>query len=165
MRPLIKALCFWDDMNDKTKDKEQIPARFSLIALVLGMLAFTCSVGHFWLGPIEPPPMLEDSIADQAVKIRDKVVAKLRGSDTPSEVHRKSWGADRVAMATTAGVGSLAILLAVIGFVRHEPNRMAGSAAVLGGTALALQYLVIAVCAIVCAIILAAVLSRLDFSP
>jgi hypothetical protein len=152
-------------MNYKTKDKEHTPARFGLLALVLGMLALTCSVGHFWLGPIEPPPMLEDSIADQAVKIRDRVVAKLRGSDTPPEVRQRSWDADQVAMATVAGVGLLAILLAVIGFVRHEPIRMVASAAALGGSALALQYLVIAVCAIVCAIILAAVLNSLDFTP
>jgi hypothetical protein len=152
-------------MSDKTKDKEHIPARFGLVALVLGMLALTCSVGHFWLGPIEPPPLLEDSIADQAVKIRDKVIGKLKGVDTPPDVFRKSWDADQVAMATIAGASLLAILLAVVGFVRHEPIRMVGSAAALGGSALALQYLVIAVCAIVCAIILAAVLNGLDFSP
>lgn len=152
-------------MNDNTKDNEHVPARFGLLALVLGMLALTCSVGHFWLGPIESPPRLEDSIADQAVKIREKVVAKLKGIDTPPEVFQKSWDADQVAMATIAAGSLLAILLAVVGFVRHEPIRMVGSAAVLGGSALSLQYLVIAVCAIVCAIILAAVLNGLDFSP
>ena len=59
----------------------------------------------------------------------------------------------------------LAILLSVVAFVRHEPIRMVGGAAALGGCALALQYLVIAIGAIVIAIILAAVLNGLDFSP
>ena len=151
-------------MTDKAKEKEKIPARFGLVALVLAMLALTGSVGHFWFGPIESPPKLEDAIADQAVKIRDAVVSRLKGVDPQAKVLHKSWDADQVAMASVAGVSLLAILLAVVGFVRHEPIRMVGSAAVLAGSALALQYIVIAMCAIVFAIILAAVLNGLDFS-
>lgn len=152
-------------MNEEAKDQMKRPARFTLIALVLGMVALSGSVGHFWLGPIEPPPKLEDSIADHAVKIRNKVMAKLKNEDVPKETYQRTWNADQVAMASIAGISVLAILLSVIGFVQHEPVRMAGSAAALGGSALALQYLVIAIVAVVFAIILSAVLNNLDFSP
>ena len=152
-------------MNEEKKVQMNRPASFTLIALVLGMVALAGSVGHFWLGPIEPPPKLEDSIANHAVKIRNKVVAKLKNEDVPRETYQRTWDADQIAMASIAGTSVLAIILSVIGFVRHEPVRMVGSAAVLGGSALALQYLVIAIGAIVFAIILAAVLNGLDFSP
>ena len=138
-------------------------ATFAVVALIFGMIALTGSVGHFWLGPIEAPPKFEDTIADEAVKIRDKVVAKLKGDTSASERTTSSWGPDRIAMAAIACSSLLAILLAVVGFVRHEPLRIVGSAAVLGGSALALQYLIIAIGALVFAIILGAVLNGLDF--
>lgn len=138
-------------------------ASFAWVALILGMVALAGSVGHFWLGPIDVPPKLEDTIADQAVKIRDRVVAKLKGDTSPPTTTVSTWDADRTALATIACTSVLAILLSVIAFVRHEPIRMVGGAAVLGGSALALQYLIIAIGAIVFAIILAAVLNGLDF--
>lgn len=151
-----------------TKEEEsgiKKKASFGLVALILGMVAFAGSVGHFWLGPIDAPPKLEDTIADEAVKIRDRVVAKLKGDTSSSTSAASDWEADRTALAAIACTSVLAILLSVIAFVRHEPLRIVGSAAVLGSSALALQYLVIAIGAIVFAIILAAVINGLDFSP
>lgn len=150
-------------MMNETANETKTPASFSIIALLFGMLALTGSVGHFWLGPIEPPPSLEDTIADQAVKIRDKVVSRLKGGEAPVRTVASDWGPDRIAMAAIAITSLLAIFLSVIGFIRHEPIRVVGSAVVLGGTALALQYLIIAIGAIVVAIILGAVLNGLDF--
>ena len=147
----------------ETEGKGRGPVTVGLVALFFGMLALTGSVGHFWLGPIETPPALEDTIADEAVKIRDRVVARLKGDVTTSERISSRWGADRIALTSIAGLGVLAILLGVVGFVRHESVRVVGSAVALGGSALALQYLIIAVCAIVFAIILGAVLNGLDF--
>ena len=150
-------------MNAEAKQVRN--SQFGLIALILGMLALAGAVGHFWLGPIDSPPALEDTIADQAVKIRDKVVARLKGIDTPPATAMSSpWDWDRIALASIAGVSVLSILLAVIAYVRHEPLRVAGSAVFLGTFALALQYLVIAVGAIVFAIIIAAVLGGLGLS-
>lgn len=149
-------------MTDKMKNNKE-RSFAALLALLLGMLAFIGSVAHFWLGPINPPPKLEDSIAEEAVKIRDKVVAKLKGEDVPAETYKLDWDADRIAMAAIASFGALAILLAVVGFVRHEPLRMVGSAAALGAIALALQYLIVAIGAIIFAIIIAAVLGGLSF--
>lgn len=149
----------------KDLQEKQQSSRFGLLALIVAALALVGSVSHFWLGPIEPPPTIEESVADQAVKIRDKVVARLTGDKSEIERVDTPWNADRTAMASVALASLLGIILAVVGFVRHEPIRVVGSAAVLAGTALALQYVIIAVGAIVCAIILAAVLNGLDFSP
>lgn len=151
-------------MDQISNQPEKIPARFALIALFAGMLALTGAVTHFWLGPIDPPPKLEDTIADQAVRIRDKVVARLKGEEASKEVAEVKWSADKIAMASIACISLLAILLSVIGFVRHEPLRMVGCATALGGIALALQYFIIALGAIVFAIILAGVLSGLSFT-
>lgn len=152
-------------MAELVKEKTDRPGSFALIALICGMLALTGSVAYFWLGPIEPPSKLEDVIADKAVKIRDKVVAKLKRTKTTTQKQEVSRDLDKIAMASIACTSLLAILLSVIGFVRHEPIRMVGSAAVLGSTALALQYLLVAIGAIVFAIIIAGVLAGLDFTP
>ena len=147
----------------KTERNSRGSITFGLVGLILGMMALTGSVGHFWLGPLETPPALEDTIADEAMKIRDKVVARLKGDATTAKVVPSRWGPDRVALAVIAGASLLAILFGVIGFVRHEPLRIVGSAAILGGSALALQYLIVAIGAIVFAIIIGAILGGLGF--
>jgi hypothetical protein len=150
-------------MSDtEQNNKHKTSAKYGLIGLVLGMLALATSVGHFWLGPIEAPPALEDTIADKAVKIRNKVAAKLIDQQTIEQKEDIRWGADRIATATIAGISVLAIILSVIGFVRHEPIRIVSSGAALAGIALGLQYFVMAITAIVFAIILGAVISAFN---
>ena len=57
--------------------------------------------------------------------------------------------------------GGLAIILGVVGFARKESVRAAGGAAVLGGIAMAFQFAVMALGAIVVAILIAAVISQI----
>ena len=45
-----------------------------MLAVILGFIAFAAVVGHFFVGPVDPPPPVEVSIADKAASIRDATV-------------------------------------------------------------------------------------------
>mgnify|MGYP001585562437 CR=1 FL=1 len=48
------------------------------------VVAFGLALTHFWAWPFSLKPPLEEVVADKAVKIRDAVVAKLRGEERRS---------------------------------------------------------------------------------
>jgi hypothetical protein len=58
-------------------------------------------------------------------------------------------------------LGGLALILGVVSFAKREPLRVVGGAAFLGGAAIAFQFAVIALGAIVMAILVAAVRSQI----
>jgi hypothetical protein len=58
-------------------------------------------------------------------------------------------------------MGGLAIILGVIGYATREPLRVAGGSVVLGGAAIAFQFAVLALGAIMLAIMVAAVLGQI----
>jgi hypothetical protein len=136
---------------------------FGVVAIVIGVIAFGLALTQFWAGPFTPQPTIEEVVADKAVKIRDAVVAKLKGEEQASSVHARSFDIDRVVTMATIVASFLAIVLAVISYIRREDKRITASAIALGGMALAVQYIAMAIGAIVLAILVAAVLSKLDF--
>jgi hypothetical protein len=133
------------------------------VGVVIGVVAFGLALAHFWAGPFSPKPPIEEVVADKAVKIRNAVVAKLKGEEKAAAAHAQSFDTDRVVTISTIAASFLAIVLAVVSYIRREDKRISGSAVALGGVALAVQYLVVAIGAIVLAILVAAVLSKLDF--
>ena len=62
------------------------------------------------------------------------------------------------------GLAVVAILMAVIGFVRHERLRPAIAGASLGGLAITFQFATVVFFGLMFAIILAAAIDQLDFS-
>jgi len=133
------------------------------VGVVVGVVAFGLALAHFWAGPFSPKPPLEEVVAEKAVKIRDAVVAKLKGDENTAPAQAQSFDTDRVVTISTIVASFLAIVLAVVSYIRREDKRVSGSAVALGGVALAVQYLAVAIGAIVLAILVAAVLSKLDF--
>lgn len=142
-----------------SKEKPKIGA----IGIAIGSVAFLLALFHFYAGPFSPQPILEQTIAEKAVAIRDVTVAALKGKEIKKETQTSKWDADKALDVVTAFLGGLAIIAGIIAYTRKEPLRFAGGAAVLGSGAIAFQFLVIALGVIVVAIILAAVLSQLDF--
>ena len=137
-----------------------------LSAVVSGAAALVVAVLHFWVGPISEPQPIEESLAEVAVSIRDAVTAELRGEEYESRrPFERTWDADRVVDVGTVGAGLLAILLAVVSFIRREDLRVSGSAAALGSGAVAFQFAAVALGVIVFAIIVAAILGALGISP
>ncbi len=138
--------------------------RFGLLAVVLGCLAFAGIVGHFFAGPFDPPPPLEMSIAEQAVKIRDATVAALKGEEYTAESRVRHRSLDDYLTYSFIATGVLAIILAVVGFIQKEPLRPIIAGAALGGLAITFQFAIILFFGLLFALVLGSVIDKLDFS-
>ena len=138
-------------------------AKFGFMGIALGAIALIMVLVHFWAGPFSPQPSLEKTVAEKAVAIRDATVAALKGKEIEDSSSRSPMTLDKAIGMAGAVLGGLAIILGVIGFARKEPLRVAGGAAVLGASAIAFQFMIVAIGAIIVAILVAAVISQLDF--
>jgi len=137
---------------------------FGILAVVLGFLSFAGIVGHFFVGPIDPPPPIEMSIAEKAVDIRDATVAALKGEEYETKSNSRPRTLDDYLTYTLIGVAVLAILMSVIGFINHESLRPNIAGAALGGLAITFQFLTVMFFALLFVLLLGAVLDKLDFS-
>ena len=142
---------------------EKKNSKLSFLGIGCGAAALLLALFHFYAGSFSPQPALEDTVAEKAVAIRDATVAALKGEKTEKKAVTSEMDLDKVMQTATALLGGLAIILGVVGYARHEPLRAAGGAAILGGGAIAFQFAVIAIGAIVFAILIAAVLSQTGF--
>ena len=136
---------------------------FGMLAVVLGFLAFAAVVGHFFVGPVDPPPPVEVSIAEKAASIRDATVAALKGEEYDAERNVQPRTLDDYLTYSFIALAVVAILLSVIGFVKHERLRPSIAGAALGGLAITFQFATMVFFGLLCAIVLAAVIDKLDF--
>ena len=127
-------------------------ARFGYISLVLGAAALIMALVHFWAGPFAPQPTLEEAVAETAVGIREAAINALRGGEKP-EPKPAEWDIDKTVSVGTAVAGGAALILALVGFVRHEPKRPVIAGATLGVGAIVFQFAAWMVLALVFAIL------------
>ena len=139
-------------------------SKFGILAVVLGFLAFAAVVGHFFAGPFDPPPPIEVSIAEKAADIRDATVAALKGEEYESGGNSQPKTLDDYLTYSFMALAMIAILMSVIGFVKHESLRPNVAGAALGGLAISFQVATMLFMALLFAIVLAAVIRQLDFS-
>ena len=167
-----KALASVLEISVRDLDYEEAPgvsdntagrAKFGYLALALGFLAFAAVLGQFFVGPIDPPPPVEISVAEKAAKIRDATVAALKGEEYEAESSTRTRTLDDYLTYSIMALAGVAILLAIIGFVQHERLRPAIAGASLGGMAIAFQVAITLFVAALVAFLLAAVIDKLDF--
>ena len=138
-------------------EKRGSPIGFFGIAV--GAIALLMAIVHFWAGPFSPQPSLETTVAEKAVAIKNATVSALKGEKQDEKVLPSDIDLDQGLSILNGVLGGSAMILGVVGFARGEPLRVGASATVLGGSAVAFQFAVVAVAAIVGAILIGAVLS------
>lgn len=143
--------------------RETVKPTCGSVAILLGFLALAGVVGHFFAGPVDPPPPLEVSIAEKAVSIRDATVAALKGEEYAAEATAPPRTLDDYLTYTFLTLALFAILMAVIGFVRQERWRASIAGAGLGALAITFQFAVAVFFGLLFALLLAAVVEKLDF--
>lgn len=89
------------------------------------------------------------------------VIGKLKIGEADASSEQPKFNTDRIVTLSTVAAGFLAVVLAVIAYVRREDKRISGSAVALGAAALAFQFLVIAICMVVAALVFSALFSNL----
>ena len=145
-------------------DEITTSSTFGILSVVLGFLAFAAIVGHFFAGPFDPPPPIEVSIAEKAANIRDATVAALKGEEYEAESYTPPRTLDDYLTYSFIGLAAVAILFAIIGFIRHERMRPSIAGAALGGLAITFQFLTVLFFALLFVLLVSAVLDQLDFS-
>ncbi len=136
--------------------------KFSMTGIVFGSIALLLALAHFWAGPFSSQPTLEQVVAEKAVSIKQATIAALKGEKAEPQ-KSAPMNFDGVVSLATAILGGLAVILGVFGYSRKEPMRVAGGAVLLGGFAIAFQFVAAALIAIIIAILVAAVLSQIGF--
>ena len=139
------------------------PPRFGFAAVAFGFLALAAVLGHFFVGPIDPPPPLEISIAEKAASIRDATVAALKGEEYDNGSSAKVRTMDDWLTYAFMAMAGIAILSSIIGFIQHERIRPAIAGAFLGGLAITFQVATVLFFAFLFAMVLTAVIDQLDF--
>ncbi|WP_257167477.1 hypothetical protein [Bradyrhizobium sp. SRS-191] len=116
--------------------------RLGAIGCVIGLLALVAAVLPHWVLPvIDPPPPIDKVIVDVGHRVKDRLVARLKGVDYQAPVREPSW-TDRLHQQlpmAAVSLGLLAIILGVIGQLRREERHVAAMATTLGGCAIAVQ--------------------------
>ncbi|MGL6312414.1 hypothetical protein [Vibrio sp. WXL103] len=135
---------------------------FSYLGIGFGAAALLLAVVHFWAGPFSPQPTIEEFVAEKAVSIKEATLAKLKGEELPVETRQVStFNADRITSLATAVLGVIALIWAVVAFATNEPPKAAVGAGILGASALAFQFAIMALGAIVLVLLIVAVLGHL----
>ena len=140
-------------------EKERSTTGF--IGIAVGSIALMMAIVHFWMGPLSPQPSVERTVAERAVAIKNATIAALKGESIKKEAPPKNFDLDQGVRIATSVLGGLAVILGVVSFAKREPVRVGGGAAFLGGAAIAFQFAVIALGAIVLAVLIGAVISQI----
>ncbi|PIE57135.1 MAG: hypothetical protein CSA34_00535 [Desulfobulbus propionicus] len=138
--------------------------KIGLLGVLFGLIAFGTALFHYWAGPFATYPSLEETVAQKAVSIRDRVIVKIKGDKAVNMAPARSYSADDLIDIGTISAGFVAIALAVISFIKREDKRASSCAALLGISTIGFQLINIALGMIFIAIILAAVLGSLGLS-
>ena len=116
--------------------------RLGIIGSIVGVLALMAAVLPHWVVPIVfPPPPADKVIVDTGHRIKDRIVAKVKGVEYQAPKVEKSagrsWG--EIASVTAISLGLLAILFSVLSMIFREERLLAAVAATLGTGAIAIE--------------------------
>ncbi|WP_315722078.1 MULTISPECIES: hypothetical protein [unclassified Bradyrhizobium] len=116
--------------------------RLGSIGSVVGLFALVAAVLPHWVLPvIDPPPPIDKVVVDVGHRVKDRLVARIKGVDYQAPVHEPSW-TDRLQQQLPVAavlLGLLAIILGVVGQLRREERHIAAMATTLGSCAIAVQ--------------------------
>ncbi|KYH02921.1 hypothetical protein [Bradyrhizobium sp. DOA1] len=116
--------------------------RLGIIGSIVGVLALMAAVLPHWIVPIVfPPPPADKVIVDTGHRIKDRIVAKVKGVEYQAPKVEKSAGRSwsGIASVTAISLGLLAILFSVLSMIFREERLLAAVAATLGTGAIAIE--------------------------
>ena len=130
-------------MTSSATTSSALPSRrLGIIGSIVGVLALMAAVLPHWIVPmIFPPPPADQVIVDTGHRIKDRVIARVKGVKYQAPRIEKSAGRSwsETASATAISLGLLAILLSVLALIFREERLLAGVAATLGTGAIAVE--------------------------
>ncbi|MGY3147927.1 hypothetical protein ACVWYQ_004926 [Bradyrhizobium sp. USDA 3397] len=130
-------------MTASATPSSAVPSRrLGIIGSIVGVLALMAAVLPHWVVPIVfPPPPADKVIVDTGHRIKDRIVAKVKGVEYQAPKVEKSAGRSwsETASVTAISLGLLAILLSVLSLIFREERLLAAVAATLGTGAIGIE--------------------------
>lgn len=142
-------------------DRVPRTAPYANWAMLLGAAALILAVVHLFAGPFAPVNSVGVTLGELAAEIQQSGLRALRGEPQP-DAQARPWDIDRILALAAAVMGPAAIVLAVIGFVRHEPRRAVIGGVGLGAAAVAFQFFAWLALAVLGVMILIPLIQALD---
>ncbi|MBR0856413.1 hypothetical protein [Bradyrhizobium liaoningense] len=130
-------------MTSSVATSSTVPSRrLGIIGSLVGVLALMAAVLPHWVVPIVfPPPPADQVIVDTGHRIKDRVIARVKGVEYKAprveKSAERSWS--ETASVTAISLGLLAILLSVLALIFREERLLAAVAATLGTGAIAVE--------------------------
>jgi len=144
---------------------EQKPKAFGIVGVIAAFLALlTVLVGPSVHDAMFPKPRIEDRIAETAIKIRDRVAARLKGAPTPEKRFALRVSSSQFPYSLSLALVGVAIVGGCVGYLRREDHRYAYVACGVGTLTLAWHAVLLALGALVLCIIIFSVLSFFGIS-
>ncbi|MDM5270712.1 hypothetical protein PGH07_00800 [Sulfurovum sp. zt1-1] len=113
--------------------------RLSNIGTIIGLIALGIAIFHFFLGPIEKSPTLEEYVAEKTISIKSAISSKLKGEEVVTRQER-SIGTDEIVGYVVIILGFAAICFGVIGFLKKEEWKVSSVAVTIGASALIFKF-------------------------
>jgi hypothetical protein len=112
---------------------------WSYAAITAGAVALVLAMLVIFAGPFAPQPSVGTTIGEIAADIAMAARNSVQGVEQPPPEPR-GWSIDRILETLTPILGVVAVVLAIMAAVRHEPRRVASYGAALGGAAIMIQF-------------------------
>jgi len=136
---------------------------FGIVGTALGCLAVIAAVIPTWVLPIfVPPPPVDRVVVETAQKIKDRVIARAKGVEYQEP--KRTLDGYQILAAVAVTLGVLALVLAAVSFVVHEPWRYAGAAGTLGAVAIVFQFSLLVAGALLGILLVVVILNYLGIS-
>lgn len=114
--------------------------RWGYLSIALGALALAVSAVVIFGGPFAPQQSIGTTIGEVAGDMRAAALRSLRGEPQPAAVPR-GWDIDRILFLAAPLIGVAAVVAAAVSALSRDPWRLPTYGAVLGASAIALQFL------------------------
>lgn len=147
------------------REKQDMSQNFSILGLMIALLAFSMSVTTPWLlDAFAPPPVpIEDIAIEKALSIKEKIKAAVTGAEKQEIIsvkeelkHWTEYWPLIVILVALAG-----IMIGTIGFVKDKNRWIGGTAIGFGITAIVAQYALMAFGALLLILLIWAILASM----
>lgn len=137
--------------------------KLSNIGAIIGLISLGIAVFHFFLGPIEKTPTIEEYVAEKTISIKSVISSKLKGEEVIKTSQDKPIGPDKIVGYGVVILGFIAICFGVIGFLKKEEWKVSSVAISIGVSALVFKFAVAVAGAIILFALIGAFLGGFGF--
>ena len=144
-------------------DIQTSAAPFSIASIALGAIGLLVALLVVYAGPFAPQPDIGTTIGEIAGNMRAAAWRSFFGLEQPdSTVVQRAWDIDRILMTAAPVAGVLGIVMAIIGYIRKEPKRIAGYGIAMSIAAIFVQVVLIIVFIIAGVMLLIGIMQNMD---